>query len=143
EVQAAVDDATAQLGEASAQCERLGFALSRLEEERSQAERRVDVALAKLHESDATLAAVAEELGQLGSLARSAKAEANRIGAAIATALEAREKDLAGLADLEKRLAAVEKAPDEEPDTTARERLATEARESREREMQARLALRT
>ena len=45
----------------------------------TQAQRRVDVALAKLHESDATLAAVAEELGQLGSLSRSAKAEAERV----------------------------------------------------------------
>ena len=37
-----------------------------------EAQQRVDVALAKLHESDATLAAVAEELGQHGSLARAA-----------------------------------------------------------------------
>src|SRR6185503_21356115 len=124
EVQAAVDDATAQLGEASAQCERLGFALSRLEEERSQAERRVDVALAKLHESDATLAAVAEELGQLGSLARAAKGEAERVTSAIAKAEESRERDLAGLAELEARLATAEDASDEEPDTTLREQLA-------------------
>src|SRR6185503_16547516 len=122
EVQAAVDDATAQLGEASAQCERLGFALSRLEEERSQAERRVDVALAKLHESDATLAAVAEELGQHGSLARSARAEADRLTAAIETAAAARDKHLEGLAELERRLAAAEDAPEEEPDTSAVER---------------------
>ena len=82
------------------------------------------MALAKLHESDATLAAVAEELGQLGSMARSAKAEAERVTAAIAAAEEARDRDLAGLADLEERLAAAEDAPDEEPDTAERERLA-------------------
>src|SRR4051794_7892045 len=69
EVQAAVDEAAQQLSEAVHACERLTFDLSRLEEERAQAQRRVDVALAKLHESDATLAAVAEELGQLGSIA--------------------------------------------------------------------------
>ena len=39
--------------------ERLGFDLSRLERERHEAQKGVDVALAKLHESDATLAAVA------------------------------------------------------------------------------------
>jgi hypothetical protein len=39
--------------------ERLGFDMSRLERERHEAQKRVDVALAKLHESDATLAAVA------------------------------------------------------------------------------------
>ena len=49
EVQAAVEEAAARLGEAARAVERLGFDLSRLEEERSQAQRRVDVALAKMH----------------------------------------------------------------------------------------------
>lgn len=143
EVQAAVDEATEQLSAASHACERLAFDLSRLEEERAQAQQRVDVALAKLHESDATLAAVAEELGQLGSLARSAKGEAERLAAAIAGAEEARGRDLAGLADLEQRLAAAEDSPEEDPDTGERERLAEVARAARAGEMDARLALRT
>ncbi|MEP7090250.1 MAG: chromosome segregation protein SMC [Nocardioidaceae bacterium] len=143
EVQAAVDEAGQRLGEATCSCERLGFDLARLEEERSAAQGRVDVALAKLHESDATLAAVAEELGQLGSLARSAKAEAERAGSAIATAQGSRDRDLAGLADLEVRLTAAQEAPDEEPDTAERERLAEQARAARQSEMDARLALRT
>ncbi len=143
EVQAAVDEATEQLTAATHACERLGFDLARLEEERAQAQQRVDVALAKLHESDATLAAVAEELGQLGSLARSAKGEAERLATAIAAAQEARDRDLAGLADLEQRLAAAEESPEEDPDTDERERLAEAARASRAAEMDARLALRT
>jgi chromosome segregation protein len=143
EVQAAVDEAAHQLGEATHACERLKFDLSRLEEERAQAQRRVDVALAKLHESDATLAAVAEELGQLGSVARSAKGEAERVGAAISAAQEARDRDLAGLAELEQRLATAQDGPDEEPDTAERERLADLARASRQAEVDARLALRT
>ncbi len=143
EVQAAVDEATEQLGAATHACERLAFDRSRLEEERAQAQQRVDVALAKLHESDATLAAVAEELGQLGSLARSATGEAERLATAIAAAEEARDKDLAGLADLESRLAAAEDAPEEEPDTTERDKLAEAARSARAHEMDARLALRT
>src|SRR5690242_21488146 len=52
--------------------------IARLDSERQDAQRRVDIALAKLHESDATLAAVAEELGHYGSTARSARAEAER-----------------------------------------------------------------
>ncbi len=143
EVQAAVDEAAERLGEATHACERLGFDLARLEEERAQAQGRVDVALAKLHESDATLAAVAEELGQLGSLARSAKGEAARLSAAIDKAQEARDRDLAGLADLEQRLLSAQDASDEEPDTAERERLAEAARVSRQAEMDARLALRT
>ena len=143
EVQAAVDEAAEQLTAAAHACERLAFDLSRLEEERAQAQQRVDVALAKLHESDATLAAVAEELGQLGSLARSAKGEAERLASAVAAAEQARDKDLAGLADLESRLAAAEDAPDEEPDTAERDRLAEAAKAARAHEMDARLALRT
>ena len=86
EVQAAVDEATEQLGTATHTLERLTFDASTLEREREEARRRVDVALAKLHESDATLAAVAEELGQYGSQARNARAEADRLDQAIAAA---------------------------------------------------------
>jgi chromosome segregation protein len=143
EVQAAVDEAAEQLVEAAHAAERSAFDLARLDEERAEARRRVDVALARLHESDATLAAVAEELGQLGSLARSARAEADRMATAIAAAEESRDRDLAGLAELEQRLAAAQDGPDEEPDTSERERLAERAREGRQREMDARLALRT
>ncbi len=143
EIQAAVDEATTRLAEATATTERLGFEISRLEATRHDALKRVDVALAKLHESDATLAAVAEELGQYGSQARAAKGEADRLERAITTAREAREADLAGLAELQARLAAAEDVTDEEPDTSERERLAEAAREARQREMDARLALRT
>jgi chromosome segregation protein len=143
EVQAAVDEAAAKLSEAQHACERLGFDLSRLEEERAQAKRRVDVALAKLHESDATLAAVAEELGQYSSVVRSAKGEAERLAQAIAAAEAARDQDLAGLAELEQRLAAAEQSTEEEPDTSERERLTEAARAARQNEMDARLALRT
>jgi chromosome segregation protein len=146
EIQAAYDDASSALAEAVATSERLGFDIARFESERQDAQRRVDVALAKLHESDATLAAVAEELGHHGSQARAARAEAERIGQAIAAAQEAREQDLTGLAELEQRLAAAQEAtdsPDFEPDVQVREQLAEAARAARQTEMEARLALRT
>jgi chromosome segregation protein len=143
EVQAAYDEAAEALDAATHTVERLGFTLGTLEREREEARRRVDVALAKLHESDAALAAVAEELGQYGSQARAARAEASRLDQAIAGAEEARDRDLAGLAELEQRLAAAEDSPEEEPDATDRERLAEEARAARAREMESRLALRT
>jgi chromosome segregation protein len=143
EIQAAVDDTSSQLAEATASSERLVFETSRLEAERLDAQKRADVALAKLHESDATLAAVAEELGQYGSQSRSARAEAERIAEAIAKAEEARDRDAAGLAELEARLATAVDAPDEEPDTSVREQLIEAARAARQGEMDARLALRT
>ncbi|WP_341240835.1 chromosome segregation protein SMC [uncultured Nocardioides sp.] len=143
EVQAAVDEAAAALSEAVAASERAGFEISRLEARRHDAQQRVDVALARLHESDATLAAVAEELGQHGSQARSARAEAERVEQAIARAEQASVDAVAGLADLEARLARAEDAPEEEPDTAERERLVEASREARQSEMDARLALRT
>ncbi|NHC22687.1 chromosome segregation protein SMC [Nocardioides sp. IC4_145] len=143
EVQAAVDEAAAQLAEVTAAGERLSFDISRLEAERLEAQKRADVAMAKLHESDATLAAVAEELGQHGSQARAARGEAERLAQAIAKAREGREQAVAGLAELEARLATAEEAPDEEPDTGDRERLTAAARDARQGEMDARLALRT
>lgn len=143
EVQAAVDEAAEQLVEATAASERLGFEISRVEAERLDAQKRVDVALAKLHESDATLAAVAEELGQYGSQARAARGEAERLTQAIEKAEEARVQAVAGLTDLETRLATAEDAPEEEPDTSVREELVEQARAARQGEMDARLALRT
>lgn len=144
EVQAAVDEASAQLAEAVAATERLGFDMSRLERERHEAQKRVDVALAKLHESDATLAAVAEELGQYGAQARAARGEAERLERSIAEAQQARVKDLEGLEELEARLARAEEDPEAEQEVVdERAPLAEAARASRQAEMDARLALRT
>ena len=143
EIQAAVDEAAAQLADAVAASERLGFDISRLEAERLEAQKRVDVALARLHESDATLAAVAEELGQYGSQARAARGEAERLAQSIEKAEAARDQNLAGLAELEARLDRAEDEPEEEPDTAGREQLAERAREARQAEMDARLSLRT
>jgi chromosome segregation protein len=144
EVQAAIDDAERRLTETSHACDRLRFAQSQLEEQHRQASATVDDTLARLHESDAAMAALAEELGQLSSTARSAYAEAERLREAIAEAEEARDRDVAGLADLEHRLElAAETVDESEPDPAERDRLAEQARLARSAEMDARLALRT
>ena len=104
EVQSAIEDAERRLTEAGHACERLRFAQSQLEEQHRQASAAVEVTLARLHESDAAMAALAEELSQLSSAARSAYEEAERLRQAIADAEEARDRDVAGLADLEHRL---------------------------------------
>ncbi|UDY22662.1 chromosome segregation protein SMC [Nocardioides sp. Kera G14] len=146
EIQAAVDEATERLAEAVASSERLTFEISRLEAERLEAQKRVDVALAKLHESDATLAAVAEELAQYGAHARAARGEAERLTQSINQVLASKAEALAGLAELETRLAHAEEAGDEDAEqeaVSAREELAEAARVARQAEMDARLALRT
>jgi len=144
ELQAAIDDAEQQLTEASHVCDRLRFAQSQLDEQHRQASAAVEITLARLHESDAAMAALAEELGQLSSTARSAKAEADRLRQAMSEAEEARDQNVAGLADLEHRLELAAETVDEtEPNPAERDRLAEQATVARAAEMEARLALRT
>jgi len=143
EVQSAVDQAAADLADASHEVERLAFEVARLTEEQRDAQGRVDAALSRLHESDAVMAAIAENLGQLGSASRSATGEAERLATAISDAEAARDKDIAGLTDLEDRLLQAEHAPEDDPDTTTLEALADAAKHARQQETDARLALRT
>jgi chromosome segregation protein len=144
ELQAAIDDAEQQLTEASHVCDRLRFAQSQLDEQHRQASAGVQITLARLHESDAAMAALAEELGQLSSTARSAKAEADRLRQAMSEAEEARDQNVAGLADLEHRLELAAETVDEtEPNPAERDRLTEQATVARAAEMEARLALRT
>ncbi|NBO09331.1 MAG: chromosome segregation protein SMC, partial [Actinobacteria bacterium] len=103
-----------------------------------------DAAMARLHESDARMAALAEQMSLAGQAVRSANAEATRIEQAINEALSARERDLVGLAELESRLAQAESEPtDNEPDVATLETFRSAVAASRQREMDARLALRT
>ncbi len=143
EVKAAIEQAEADLEAAAHAMESLRFEQQSAETLRAQAQERVDAALSRLHESDAEMAAVAEQLGHLGSTARAARGESERLAAAITEAEAARERDLAGLAELQDRLAQAESAPEDEPDTTELEALAERASAARKAETEARLALRT
>ncbi|TDD28817.1 chromosome segregation protein SMC [Kribbella turkmenica] len=145
EVQSAVDEAAEKLTEATARSERLRFELQALEDERTRQKDTVEITLARLHESDAAMAAVAEQLAHFGSLAKASRGEAQRMAEAIAAAEEERDRNLSGLAELEERLTDAEQFDDDgdEPDTTERDRLAEAAKAGRAAEMEARLALRT
>ncbi len=144
EVQAAYDEAAQRLTAATHRVERLRFAVATAVEERSAAEVDVDAALHRLNESDAELTAISEQLAQLGSAARSAAGEAERLQRGRRTAEEARDRDVAGLAELEHRLSVAEDAPtDTEPDATERDRLFGVVGQTRSLEMDARLAVRT
>ena len=143
EVQAAIDEAEQRLTEAGHRYDRLRFAQSQLEEQHRDASSAVAETLTRLHESDAAMAALAEQLGQLGSTARSASEENERLAQAITRAEQARDSDISGLAELEHRLELAETAEEVEPDPAERDRLTEQARHSRDAEMEARLALRT
>lgn len=144
EVQAAVDDAAARLAGVAAGLERNRFALAAAESRRAAAQDRADAALEKLHDSDARLAAVAERLGHLNSVLRSAVGESERLAASLARAeanIQAEQESLEAVAA---RLAAAQEAPaEDEPSPEHRDALALAASAARAAEMEARLTLRS
>ncbi|MGC3993723.1 MAG: chromosome segregation protein SMC [Propionicimonas sp.] len=144
EVQAAYDEANARLAAAQGETERLRFRIAEAQNVLAAAREASDVALARLNESDAAHAALAEEAGELNQVVRSAQAEAGRLATAAQSAAEAREHALANLGELEARLELASAQTEvSEADPTERDRSAEAARTARSAEMDARLALRT
>ncbi|KRE77850.1 chromosome segregation protein SMC [Arthrobacter sp. Soil761] len=144
EVQAAVDDADPRLSAVTADLERNRFALAAAEARRAGVQEEADAALDKLHESDARLAAVAERLGHLNSVLRSAVGESDRLAASLARAAENVAAEEEALAAITARLAAAQEAPiEEEPSTEQRDALARAASAARAAEVEARLSLRS
>jgi chromosome segregation protein len=144
EVQAAVDDAASRLRAVTAGLEQGRFALAAAEARRAEAQERADAALERLHESDARLAAVAERLGHLNSVLRSAVGESERLAASLARAEANIVAEQEALTAVAARLAAAQDAPaEEEPSTEQRDALALAASQARSAEMEARLSLRS
>ena len=144
ELQAAADEAAAALAAADQRGEQATAGLARLRELESGAGAAVNAALAELHDSDARIAAVAEQLAELSAAARAAHAEAERLDCAREAAERARDNDSAAARDLEERLAHAQAAPlGEDRPPEARDRLRAEVAAARDAEVEARLALRT
>ena len=145
EIQAAVDEAQHRAEQAGARHDQVRTQLSEANEVLAQQTTAVEQALDALHESDAKLAAVAEQLAQLGQAARSASAEADRLDRARGAAEQARDKDLEGLVEMQERLRLAEVEPVEasEPATEHRDGLQAGVATARQVEMDARLSVRT
>ncbi|MQA93767.1 MAG: chromosome segregation protein SMC [Streptosporangiales bacterium] len=145
EVQAAVDEATARLAEATADSERLRAELAEAKEQRAQAVAEAERYAGRRREAERRRSEIAQLVGRLGGQARGAAGEAERLEASIAKAEAGREEDLRRLAELEERLAVAEAEPDEEIslDTAMRDELAERCAAARAAEMDARLAVRT
>jgi len=143
EVHAAAEEAAERLAEATMRAERLRFALATARTDLDHRQVEVDEALETLHDSDARMAAVAEQLGLLGSTQRGAIEEADRLDRAIREAEASRDRDLSGLAALEERLAAAEHTPDSdlEPSAGARDAVAAELSRARATEVEVRLGV--
>ncbi|TNC16805.1 chromosome segregation protein SMC [Georgenia sp. 311] len=148
ELHAAHEEAAAEVDAATARAEQARFALVGARDRVARAQEEVEATLAALHASDARLAGVAEQLGRLGSVARSAEAEADRIRPAIAQLVAKGEEHERELAELVARLAVAQQEPERTEDdlttaTAERDRAAQAARTARAAETEARLALRT
>src|SRR5699024_373929 len=122
------------------------FNIRKAEEREEQAATVYEHTLERLNESDARMSAVAEQLGHLGSAARAARADGERLETQIAEAKERLEAESQELASLAERLAAAEAEPEQTEADTAqaqeqRDEDAQAAVAARARETEARLAL--
>ncbi|MFJ4516311.1 chromosome segregation protein SMC [Streptomyces sp. NPDC088816] len=144
EVQASVDEAAAELERLDLRCEELTEDQQRAAERRGRCAALVEELGERRRTADREKSAVAQQLGRLAGQARGAAGEAERSAAAAARAQEALDNALQEVAELAERLAVAEEMPiEEEPDTSARDRLAADGANARQTEMEARLQVRT
>jgi chromosome segregation protein len=144
EVQASVDEAAAELEELAVRCEELTETQHAAVERRKEGAALVEELGERRRAADREKSAVAQQLGRLAGQARGAAGEAERSTAAAARAQEALDKALEEVEELAERLVVAEEMPiEEEPDTSARDRLAADGANARQTEMEARLQVRT
>jgi chromosome segregation protein len=145
-ISAAAQESEGRLGEADSRCQRAERDLANAVEEEEAARRVLAQAAAALQAADAAAAETSGKLGTLAGAAKAARDETGRLAAAIKAGEQAREKDLAKLADVQARLAKQEAEPQTQassrPDDDKGE-LADAAVAARNTEMDARLEVRT
>jgi chromosome segregation protein len=173
QMRAALDQAAADLDHARLTAERTGAGLETAAEAEHRAQAELDAAQARVTEAQTALgtaqtgvsaaqggldqvrarqreadqrdAAAAKRLAQLEAAAQAAAGEAARLAKSVAAAEEARAQAHEEAAELEIRLAEAEYAGEleAEPTTDARDELAETTTAARQREMEARLQVRT
>jgi len=144
QIEAAVRQAQDEAEALDHQLQRIKFELASANADLEAADQAAAAALEALNESDAQMAALAEQLGASGQTSRTSRAEAERLDQALTAAQAGRERDRDALGELEERIAAAEGEGElAEPDPAERDDLANQARLARAAEMEARLALRT
>ncbi|MFI5905564.1 AAA family ATPase [Streptomyces cyaneofuscatus] len=144
EVQASVDEAAAELADLAVRCEELAEAQRLAGERRTEGAALVEELGERRRAAEREKSGVAQQLGRLSGQARAAAGEAERMTASAARAQEALERATEEAEELAERLLVAQEAPvEEEPDTSARDRLAADGANARQTEMEARLQART
>ncbi|MEU3726581.1 AAA family ATPase, partial [Streptomyces sp. NPDC031705] len=144
EVQAAVDEAAAELERLDGECRALAGTEEDARRHHAEAAARAEELAERRRAGERARAGAAQQLGRLAGQAKGALGEAERSARAAATAEEAYERARADVEECAERLAAAQELPlADEPDTAVRDRLAADGANARQTEMEARLQLRT
>ncbi len=144
EIQSAVEETRARMDAAGARAERARFAAQEAQARVVGCESTLEGALERLGESDARMAAVAEQLGQLGQSLRSARAERDRGATSSDQARKSLQQNETELAALQERLAAARAdSTSEEPAPDRQDELAAAAAAARSAETEERLSVRS
>jgi len=141
EINALVQELSRELETISHTCDRLKFEIVTAQSEVDSNQGLFDVALSKLNESDARIAALTEQLAVSGQNMKSASAEVERLNLAIAEATTAKGRD-----ENEVSIASAQLQQHgyiAEPDHTVAENLRNQVSLARTSEVEARLAVRT
>ncbi|NDE53195.1 MAG: chromosome segregation protein SMC [Actinobacteria bacterium] len=122
-------------------CDRIRFEISSAENRMRSDQSFYDQALAKLNESDAAMAGLAEQIAAAGQSVRSSSAEVDRLERSINELRDALKADESELAIAQIEFGKTEEP--QEPDLTSLENLRANVATSRAVEVEARLGLRT
>jgi len=141
EISALVEDLTKKLETLTHNCDRLKFEIVTAQSEVDSKQGAFDVALSKLNESDARIAALTEQLAVSGQNMKSASAEVERLNLAIAEATSAKGRDENELSIASAQLNT--QGATAEPDHSNADNLRNQVSLARTAEVEARLAVRT
>jgi chromosome segregation protein len=141
EIKALIDGLEGKLQEIIHTCDRLKFEISTATTEVASRQSDFDVALSKLNESDARIAALTEQLAVSGQNMKSAMAEVERLNHSIEEATSAKSRDEGEIVIAQNQLQ--QRGEVEEPDHSHTEDLRNVVSVARTSEVEARLAVRT
>jgi chromosome segregation protein len=141
EIKALIEGLETKLQEITHNCDRLKFEISTANTEVASRQNDFDVALSKLNESDARIAALTEQLAVSGQNMKSAMAEVERLNNSINEATTAKSRDEGEIIIAQNQLQ--QRGEVVEPDHSRTEELRNLVSIARTSEVEARLAVRT
>jgi len=141
EINALINGLERKLQEVSHNCDRLKFEISTASSELASCQSDFDIALSKLNESDARIAALTEQLAVSGQNMKSAMAEVERLNISIDEATTAKSRDEGEIVIAQNQFQ--QRGEVTEPDHSHAEELRNQVSIARTAEVEARLAVRT